>query len=270
MLKETTNTSRSPFEMTAGPEFYYPGWLHEEALQHLSYGIEERKGIMLLTGDRGTGKTTVCRHLLGELGSNMKSSFILNPSLSSIQLLKAILQNFGVRDMVCNKFEVIERLNQFLIAETLCGNNVVLVIDEAQKLRPSELEQIRLLSNLETEKHKLLQIILCGAPQLHEKLQLTSLRQINQRISVRFHISALKGDEVTAYINARLRYHQQNSEHTAMPIFTDDACRQIALHTKGIPRTINLLCDRILLAAHSLQISTIDENIIHQCVDNIL
>src|SRR3989338_5308771 len=186
MYNEFYKFEENPFNITADPDFFFSSSKHAEAYSHLTYGIKQRKGIIVITGEIGTGKTTLCRTLLNKLEDNIKSAFILNPSFSEIQLLSLILKDFGIVTKSKNKFALVTALNEFLIEQSSVGNNVVLIIDEAQNLGIKQLEQVRLLSNLETEKDKLLQIVLVGQPELLDKLQLDALRQLNQRVTVRF------------------------------------------------------------------------------------
>ena len=158
-----------PFNVTSDPAFFFLSDKHKEALSHLLYGVSQRKGIIALTGEIGTGKTTLCRFFLSQLSKNVKTAFILNPHFSEIQLLEAIVKDFGLKPKNNSRLTLIWELNKFLLKESEAGFNIVLIVDEAQNLRPVLLEQIRLLSNLETEKDKLLQVVLVGQPELNDK-----------------------------------------------------------------------------------------------------
>ena len=182
MYQKYFNLKENPFNITADPEYFFSSNKHTEAFSHLEYGIQQRKGIILITGEIGTGKTTVIRTLLNRLDKETKTAFILHPNFSDTQLMKMILKDLDVPTSARNRYEMIDALNDFLLEETSSGNNVVLIIDEAQNLKPKQMEQIRLLSNLETEKEKLFQIILVGQPELIDLLNLPSLRQVNQRV----------------------------------------------------------------------------------------
>ena len=195
----------NPFNVTSDPNFLYLSHTHKEALDHLLYGINQRKGFVTITGEVGAGKTTLCRALLRRLDNKTKTSLIFNSTLPEGQLLEAILNDFGIMPERRSKVAFLRKLNEYLLEQITCDNNVVLIVDEAQNLRFSTLEMIRMLSNLETEKEKLLQIVLVGQPELRDKLNSPKLLQLRQRISVRFHVKALEEDEVRSYIEHRLK-----------------------------------------------------------------
>jgi general secretion pathway protein A len=258
-----------PFNVTSDPAFFFLSRKHKEALSHLLYGVSQRKGIIVLTGEIGTGKTTLCRFFLNQLSKNVKTAFILNPHFSETQLLEAIVRDFGINTKNNSRLGLIWELNRFLINESGLGNNIVLIIDEAQNLKPQLLEQVRLLSNLETEKDKLLQIILVGQPELNHKLNLYDLRQLRQRIMVRFHVTPLEQDEIKNYIKHRLAI----AGSTRGIEFSDEAIALISSFSDGTPRLINMLCDRALLAGFVAETKEIDSNIINKCLaelDNYL
>ncbi len=254
-----------PFNVTSDPSFFFLSRKHQEAFSHLIYGIKERKGILLITGEIGTGKTTLCRALLNSLDKKTKTAFILNPNFSETQLLQLIVEDFGIIPKNKTKMSLISSLNNFLIQEANLGGNVALLIDEAQNLKPNQLEQIRLLSNLETEKEKLLQIILVGQPELKQKLSLMQLRQLNQRISVRYHILPLEKDELKEYIYHRLSVAGSNGNVE----FTPEAQEEIFLFSCGIPRLTNIICDRALLAGFVSDTKKISYEIIKKCIEEI-
>jgi general secretion pathway protein A len=238
-----------PFNLTPDTKFLYLSKNHQDALNHLMYGIREKEGFVVLTGDVGTGKTTIVRALLEMLGKDTSSALVLNPMLEGEELLRSILEEFGIGNKGGRKRELIDRLNEFLLSELMQGKNAVLVIDEAQHLSNQALEQIRLLSNLETEKAKLLQIILVGQVELHQKLESSFLRPLNQRISIRYHLLPLSRIDTEKYIHHRLLVAGSNGNLT----FSDGALSEIFKYSQGIPRLINLICDRTLLAGYTKQ-----------------
>lgn len=254
MYLEYYGLKEPPFELTPNPRFLFFSARHREALNHLLYGIQEHKGFVQLTGEVGCGKTTLCRALLEKLGNDYNTALILNPVLNAEQLIKAIAMEFGLDIKGMDKLETLAALNGFLLDQALKGKESVLIIDEAQDLTNDLLEQVRLLSNLETEDKKLLQIILMGQPELKERLNNPQLRQLRQRITVRFHLKPLTFYEVGQYIQHRLMVAGANGA----PFFTRAALWRIYRYSKGIPRLINALCDKCLLAGFVMQRDTID------------
>ncbi len=265
MYKNFYHLRENPFNITADPEFFFSSTRHNEAFNHLIYGIKERKGIMVLTGEIGTGKTTLCRNLLNRLDENVKTALILNPNFSETQLIQIVLKDLGITTKSTNKLALINILNDFLLEQSSFGNNVVIIVDESQNLKVSQLEQIRLLSNLETEKEKLLQIILVGQPELFDKLKLPTLRQLNQRISVRYHMMPLDQAEIREYIYHRLKV----ADATLQLNFTPDAIDAVYTHSQGTPRLINLICDRALLAGFVAETFLIDDKIVNKCAREV-
>lgn len=254
-----------PFNVTSDPAFFFLSKRHQEALAHLLYGVSQRKGIIVITGEIGTGKTTLCRFFLDQLGKNTKTAFIFNPYFSELQLLEVIMRDFGINVKFKTRLSFVWEFNKFLLSEAGAGNNVVLIVDEAQNLKPRQLEQIRLLSNLETEKEKLMQIVLVGQPELNRKLDLYELRQLQQRVMVRYHIMPLDKDEVQIYINHRLNVAGSPSRVK----FADEVLQIISNFSSGIPRLINILCDRALLAGFVAETDIIDVNIIKKCITEL-
>lgn len=269
MYKEFYQLKEDPFNITADPDFFFCSTRHSEAFSHLIYGINQRKGILVVSGEIGTGKTTLCRTLLNRLDHKIKTALILNPSFSDLQLLQIILKDLGIEGAFKNKFALISALNRFLLDQTSQGHNVVLIIDEAQNLSVKQLEQIRLLSNLETEKEKLLQIILVGQPELSEKLKLPALRQLNQRVTVRFHILPLDQTELKGYIEHRLRI-ASGLETGPKVRFTEKALQTIFEQSQGTPRVVNILCDRALLAGYLRETFILDEEIVDSCAQEVV
>src|SRR3989339_351705 len=249
MYEEFYRLKEKPFSLTPDPEFLYLSTSHNEAMEHLAYGITQKQGFILITGEVGTGKTTICRALLNRLGEKISIALILNPFFSEEELLRYILVDFGVTPAGKTKLELMEELNAFLINHSSGGGVSVLIIDEAQNLSFPMMEQIRILSNLETEKEKLLQIVLVGQEELREKLKLPGLRQLDQRIAVRYHLQHLNGKDIQGYIYHRLTIAGSGGEIS----FTNGALRGIGRFSRGIPRLINLLCDRALLNGYARQ-----------------
>ncbi len=254
-----------PFNVTSDPAFFFSSRKHEEALSHLLYGVTQRKGIIVITGEIGTGKTTLCRFFLDRLKENTKTAFILNPYFSEIQLLEAIMKDFGINVSTKTRLSFVWEFNKFLLREAESGNNVVLIIDEAQNLKPRQLEQVRLLSNLETEKDKLIQIVLVGQPELNRRLDLYELRQLQQRIMVRYHIAPLDKDEVKDYIRHRLSI----AGATNRIKFSDEVLQIVSDFSCGIPRLINIICDRALLAGFVAETNHINLDIIKKCLGEL-
>jgi general secretion pathway protein A len=255
-----------PFNVTSDPGFLYLSPTHKEALDHLRYGIEQRKGFLAITGEIGAGKTTLCRALINRLDSSVKVALILNSVLPETQLLEAIADDFGIVIRGRRTKGVLLRtINAFLLEQVSKGNNAVLIIDEAQNMRAATLETVRMLSNLETEKEKLLQIILVGQPQLRDKLNAPELVQLKQRIAVRFHVRALTLAEVGAYIRHRLKVAGAGGDLR----FEDEAVDAIHAYSSGIPRLINLLADRALLEGFVQETRRIDSGTIRRCVEEL-
>lgn len=235
-----------PFNITPDPRFLYYAPHHQEAYDHLLYGITQRKGFIELTGEVGSGKTTICRALLSSLGDEIRTALILNPTFSETQLLKAMLNDFGLAPPSSDRLSYVECLNAFLLDCHHKDLNVALLIDEAQDLAPGVLEQIRLLSNLETDQHKLIQIVLCGQPELKARLNRPDLRQLRQRITVRYYLPPLTHAETGDYIHHRLQVAGPDSSVT----FSTSAVKAVHRYAAGCPRLINAVCDNALLAAY--------------------
>ena len=234
----------SPFNITPDPRFLYLSHRHLEAYNHLVFGIEQRKGFIQLTGEVGCGKSTLCRAMLEQLGEKYKTALILNPCLSDVDLIRAICQEFGLDAPAGDKVAGLNILNKYLLEQVAEGFEVVLIIDEAQDLTFDLLEQVRLLSNLETDDRKLLQIVLMGQPELKEKLDDKRVRQLRQRITVRYHLEPLDKGETAEYVGHRLKTAGANGT----PRFTGGAIGKVQRYSKGIPRLINAVCDKALLA----------------------
>lgn len=236
-----------PFEITPDPRYLYYSRRHREALEHVLFGLEQRKGFVQLTGEVGAGKTTLCRAILAELKEGWATALILNPVMSSTQLLRSILQELGLDARGSDRVRLVGRLNEFLLDRAAVSENVALFVDEAQDLSDTLLEELRLLSNLETDDRKLLQIVLIGQPELRDRLARPQLRQLRQRILVRYHLEPLDRTETQSYIAHRLSVAGANGR----PIFTAPALWFIHRRSQGIPRLINALCDTTLLAGYA-------------------
>lgn len=246
MYQDYFRFSEMPFNITPDPKFLFLSPTHHDALAHLRYGIKEKKGFIVLTGEVGCGKTTLCRKLLNELDKNKyETALILNPRVQEQQLLRDFLHELGEPISPKSEMDLVGKINTILLNLAHKGKDVVLIIDEAQNLSFEVLEQIRILSNLETDTQKLLQIILMGQPELKEKLKQKQLRQLKQRILVHFDLSSLSFKETCMYIEHRLNLTKSSSK----PNFTYWAMRKIFKTSNGIPRIINNLCDKSLLSS---------------------
>jgi general secretion pathway protein A len=234
-----------PFKLVPNPEYLFLSKSHEEILAHLTYAISQGDGFVEITGEVGTGKTTLCRAFLESLDKTIEAAYIFNPKLDALQLLKVINDEFGIDSFPDNTKDLIDILNAFLIAKNAAGQKVLLLIDEAQNLSLEVLEQLRLLSNLETTQKKLLQIILVGQPELGEMLSSPQLRQLGQRITITCHLVPLTFQETRDYIRHRISL----ASHRAGPPFDTGSYRAIYKFSKGVPRLINIACDRTLLNA---------------------
>jgi general secretion pathway protein A len=258
MYKKFFGFKERPFQLVPNPEYLFLSRSHEEALAHLTYGGYEGDGFVEITGEVGTGKTTLCRVFLENLDVDTVAAYIFNPKLDALQLLKAINDEFGLDSSADNTKELIDTLNRFLIEKKKKGQKVIVIIDEAQNLSKPVLEQLRLLSNLETTTSKLLQIFLVGQPELAEILDSAELRQLGQRISLSAHIVPLSFRETRDYIEHRIHIA---SAQIPLAKFTRAAIRRIYRFSGGIPRLINIACNRALLTAFGLGRHTVSSRI---------
>ncbi len=249
-----------PFNATPDPRFLFLTPSHREALAQLMYGVQENKGFIVLTGEVGTGKTTLLQTLLKRLDATTAIAYIYNSTLPFEELLEYMLADFGIAKPGESRAQRLFALNNFLIERRRAGQNTVLLIDEAQNLDAPTLEQVRMLSNFESTTEKLLQILLVGQPELKVKLDLPELRQLKQRIGLRCRISPLTATETRDYIRTRLRI--AGARHAQ--IFTEAAVQRITEYAGGIPRVINILCDHCLLVGYADQVREIDRDIVER------
>ena len=267
MYKKYFGLSELPFTIAPDPRYLYLSAEHREALASLLYGINCNGGFVLLTGDIGTGKTTVCRCLLEQIPDSADIAFILNPKYSISELLEAICDELKIR-YTRSETRIkgyIDALNDHLLDSHADGINTVLIIDEAQNLSLDALEQIRLLTNLETSSEKLLQIVLIGQPELLEKLSTPELRQLNQRITARYHLHALDPAELREYVSHRLAVSGCEA-----PLFTPGALRTLHRLTGGVPRMVNIICDRALLGAYVERRRVVDSGVLRRAAAEVL
>jgi len=255
-----------PFGVTPDPQFYYSNAVYREAWATLHYGIEGRKGFIVIAGEAGTGKTTLLRKALHQFPSNIKAAYIPNCLVTFSELLRLILKDLGLPSFPDSKFEMMERLNQYLLDQFDSQHIVALLIDEAQDLSLECLEELRLLGNLETDKHKLLQIVLVGQPGLERKLNQPELLQLKQRVVVRCWLQPVETGEVGSYIESRL----QTIGHRSADLFDPEAIEKIALYSKGIPRLINIICDNALLTAYAASKFKVSTTMIDEVAGDLL
>ena len=236
-----------PFEISPDPKFLYLSENHKEALAHLIYAVTEGSGFTVITGEVGTGKTTLAQTLLSRLDGNVQTAYLFNPTLKTDDFIQYILKDLGVRLYGRTKGDYLHKLHQYLLNAYQANVKVILIIDEAQTLNPRLLEEVRLLTNLETSKKKLLQVILLGQPEFNRILDDPRFRQLNQRVSLRYHIQPLNKKETEEYIENRLRRAGASNPY----FFSPRALKKIYRYSKGIPRLINTLCDHALLIGYA-------------------
>src|SRR5438876_9602424 len=274
MYEKYYGFTEKPFSLTPDPKYLYRSQSHADAFDLLQYAIRRREGFVVVTGDIGTGKTTLCRALLEQIDRTTFTALVLNPFLSEEDLLKRILQDFGVisreelkagRLVHVSKQELIDALYDFLLGLIPLNASAVLIIDEAQNLPLQVLEQIRILSNLETDKEKLLQIILVGQLNLHDLLRSPELRQLDQRVSIRYELTPLDRETVGAYIVHRLTIAGGGQSVS----FSIEAIDEVHRFSRGIPRLINLVCDRALLGAYSQRTSGVTPDMVRHAAESL-
>jgi general secretion pathway protein A len=274
MYEEHYGLIEPPFSLTPDPKYFYRSEAHTRAFELLQYGIERREGFIIVYGDIGTGKTTLCRTVLAGIDKDVSTALLLNPFLSEIDLIKAILEDFNVKlprkkageDGPLSKQKLINALNDFLLKTLEAGGRAVVIIDEAQNIPMATLEQIRILSNLETHKEKRLQIVLVGQLNLIDVLSQPELRQLFQRVSIKCELSALSEAESGDYLRHRLSVAGGSPSKVA---FAESAAKQIYAYSGGVPRLINLIADRTLLAGLAVGASTIDASVALQAIENL-
>jgi type II secretory pathway predicted ATPase ExeA len=259
MYESFYRLTEKPFSIQPDPDFLFFGRRHSMAYSMLEYGVENRAGFTVITGEVGAGKTTLIRHLLNNLPGSVTVGLITNTHQHTTNLLEWVMLAFGQPYDGMSPVALFDAFQNYLIKEYSSGRRAILIIDEAQNLSPDALEALRVLSNINADKHQLLQLILTGQPQLKYLLGKPELEQFAQRVAVDFHLSPITGDEVTQYIQHRLEVAGRSE-----PLFTDQACQAIAKYSKGIPRTINILCDTALVYGMSLDAEMVDEAIVEE------
>jgi general secretion pathway protein A len=268
VYKSFYNLTRNPFELSPDPYFYYATECHNEALAILIYAAVRRKGFVVVTGEVGTGKTLLVRCLLQALHRNqIEVAFIFNPILPVVEFLSQVLTDLGLPSPASTKSEMLSQLNNYLLARESRGGTTALVVDEAQLLSCELLEEIRLLTNLETTQHKLLQIVLVGQPELDRKLDSPELRQLKQRIGMRCRLEPLGPETLRGYIQRRLELAGANSHATTL--FSEGAIAAILRFSRGIPRVVNTLCENALISGYSIQAKQITPDMIAEAAADL-
>ena len=267
MYEQYYSLIEPPFSLTPDPKYFYRSESHHRAFELLHYAIQRREGFMIVYGDIGTGKTTLCRAVLDTIDKNVCTALLLNPFLNELDLMKTVLADFAVPvPKSTSKQDLLNALNKFLISVLEKEGRAVLIIDEAQNLPLATLEQIRIISNLETHNAKLLQIVLVGQLELTDLLGKPELRQLHQRISIKCELTPLSPDEVAQYIRHRLAIAGGGQSRI---LFTTDGLKEIYNYSGGIPRLINLIADRSLLAGMALSTTTMDRRVVREAVENL-
>lgn len=265
MYEAFFNFTRKPFELVPDPDFIFLSRSHRKAITYLDYGIRERAGFLLLTGDVGSGKTTLIRDLIGKKYERVVLAKVFNTRVSIEQLLAMINDDFGLDPSGKDKVALIRDLNDFLLEQYAKGNAPILIVDEAQNLDAELLEEVRMLSNLESSHNKLLQIILVGQPELRDTMAGPGLMQLRQRISVSCHLTALAREETAAYIMHRMEV----AGNREAVLFTDEALDLVYRFSRGIPRLVNIICDFLLLAAYADETRTVTAAMTREVTDDL-
>ena len=264
MYEEFYKLKEKPFQIVPNPDYLYLSPGHKNALTFLEYGLTESTGFVLLTGEIGAGKTTLIRYLLNQIESDMEIAVVFNTNVNSEQLLNLILQEFELEAHQDNKAKNLEALNSFLIGQYAERRRVLLIIDEAQNLTNDALEEVRMLSNVQSDDQVLMQIMLVGQPELRARLKNPALVQFSQRVAVNYHLQALSREETTEFILFRLKKAGSTSQ-----IFTSNAIEMIYKASTGIPRTINLICDSALVYGFADELQTIDTPVLETVINEL-
>lgn len=265
MYKKYYGLREKPFEITPDPKFLYLSEDHKEALAYITYAVREKKGFTVITGEVGTGKTILIQTLLSSLNGNTRTAFLFNPRLSSTDFLRYICEDLGLKGRKSSKGQYLTQLHNFLMTCYSRNENVVLIIDEAQNLDSKLLEEVRLLTNLETPTSKLLQVILMGQPELDDILNHPQFRQLKQRVILRYHLQPLNKEETKEYIKKRLKIAGAVDPY----LFSPKALNKIYKYSKGIPRLINVVCDNALLTGYAYDQKVIDESVIREVIKDL-
>lgn len=265
MYKEFYNLKERPFEINPDPDYLFLSESHQEALAHMIYAAQGRKGFTVITGEVGTGKTTLVHAFLNRLNGKVKTAYIFNPKLTSVDFLRYICEDFGLKEEKHSKGQYVALLHNWLLEHYSRDEQMILIIDEAQSLPPALLEEVRLLTNLETPKSKLLQVMLVGQPELNAVLDSHSFRQLKQRVSLRYHLQPFSEEDTNKYIEKRLSRAGAIDPH----IFTARALRDIYDYSKGIPRLINVVCDNALVTGYALTQKVIGHKIIEEVIKKL-
>jgi len=269
MYKTFFHLTRNPFELTPDPDFLFPTKRHNEALSALYYGVRRRKGFVVLTGEVGTGKTLLLRCLLQlfKQSKDVSYAYLFNSRLSATEFLQSVVSDFGLPASGKNKSELLLELCNYVVSRGLKKLTTVLIVDEAHHLSKDILEEIRLLTNLETATEKMLQIVLVGQPELDETLDSVQLRQLKQRIAIRSQLETLNANETKEYIERRLRVAGANS--LASTLFPPETIAVVYRYSRGTPRLINTICDNALLTAYSRQMQSVTPGIVDGIVQDL-